>query len=256
MILLGTSGWSYDDWVGTVYPPDLPKGGWLSFVAQQVDALEVNVTYYRVPGERTVAGWAERTPESFRFAVKAHRSLTHERSKPEFAAFRRGIEPLAGSGKLACVLAQFPYSFHYNQTNRDYLLGLREGLAELPVVIELRNRAWVTDDTFDLLTELQFGYCCVDEPRFDNLMPPIAKATGPVGYVRFHGRNAEKWWKHDEAWERYDYTYADEELREWVPKLRQLEEATEVTLAFANNHYRGQSLDTVRQLNRLLAEAG
>ncbi len=255
MIRLGVSGWSYDDWVGPVYPPDLPRREWLAFLARRVDTIEVNVTYYRVPGARTVAGWAERTPEGFLFSVKAHRSLTHEREQPDFAAFLRAVEPLRESGKLACILAQFPYAFRPTPVNREYLYRLREGLAPLPVVVEFRNRAWATEETFEQLEELRLGFCAVDEPRFRNLMPPIARATGPVGYVRFHGRNYEKWWQHEHAWERYDYTYSEEELSEWVPKLRQLARQTEVTLAYANNHYRGQSLDTVAKLRRLLAAA-
>lgn len=255
MIRLGTSGWSYDDWVGPVYPPDLPKGGWLSFIAERVDTLEVNVTYYRVPGLRTVEGWVERTPDDFLFSVKANRSLTHERKEPDFEAFCQGIAPLVDSGKMACVLAQFPYSFHATEENRSYILRLREGMGDLPVVIEFRNRGWLGDDTFDLLEEAGFGFCGVDEPHFRNLMPPIARATAPVGYVRFHGRNYEKWWQHDHAWERYDYSYPDEELEEWVPKLRGLEAETEVTLVYANNHYRGQSLQTVEQLRMLLEAA-
>lgn len=256
MICLGTSGWSYDDWVGPVYPEGLAKGGWLPYIADRVDTLEVNSTYYRIPGQRMVEGWAARTPADFLFSVKANRALTHEREAVDPAPFVQALEPLSQAGKLACVLAQFPYSFHANPENRDHLLRLREGFGELPVVVEFRNRQWVTDETFDLLKELQFGYCAVDQPQFKNLMPPIVRATGPVGYVRFHGRNYEKWWQHDEAWERYDYTYSEEELKEWVPKLKKLAAASDVTLAYANNHYRGQSLNAVEKLRRLLDAEG
>ena len=254
MIHLGTSGWSYKDWVGPVYPEDLPQGGWLPYLAERVDALEVNVTYYRLPHQGMVEGWAARTPEDFLFAVKAHRSLTHERKEPDYAAFCQGVEPLVQAGKLACILAQFPYSFHATEENRTYLAKLREGLADLEVVIEFRNRGWISDETFQLLSELEFGYCAVDQPQFDNLIPPIVKATGRVGYVRFHGRNYEKWWNHDEAWERYNYEYSEEELQEWVPKLKQLDKSTQLTLAFANNHWRGKSLQTVNQLQELLRD--
>lgn len=253
MILLGTSGWSYDDWIGPIYPEGLPKGAWLSYVAEQVDSLEVNVTYYRLPGERTVAGWVERTPEGFTFAVKAHRQLTHERDQPDFAGFVAGLQPLVEGEKLACVLAQFPYSFHANADNRDYLTQLRQGLGDLPVVVEFRNRGWISEETFEFLQTHELGFCCVDQPQFKNLIPPIARATGPVAYVRFHGRNYDKWWKHDHAWERYDYSYSDEELFEWIPRLQSLDDEAQITLAYANNHYRGQSLNTVRQLRALLA---
>lgn len=255
MIRLGTSGFSYDDWVGPVYPSDLPRSQWLEHYVTQFDTVELNVTYYRVPGIKTVSGWVERTPEDFSFSVKAHQSLTHERRDPDFAGFVDGIRPLLEGGKLACVLAQFPYSFHPTAEDRDYLSQLREGLAALPVVIEFRDRAWVTDETFAQLERLEFGYCAVDEPRLRGLMPPVARATGPLAYVRFHGRNAEKWWQHEQAWERYDYTYSERELGEWVPKLLELDSQAAAVLVYANNHYRGQSVDTIRKLRRLLGEA-
>jgi uncharacterized protein YecE (DUF72 family) len=253
MIRLGVSGWYYDDWVGPVYPTDLDKKDWLPFAAEQVDTIELNVTYYRIPTRSMSQGWVSRTPDDFTFAVKAHQSITHEREEPDYAAFLDGIQPLIEAGKMSCILAQFPYSFHNNQPNRDYVIQLREWLGGQPVAVEFRNRNWVEDETFDMLEELEFGYVGVDEPRFKNLMPPLAKATGPVSYVRFHGRNAAKWWKHDHAWERYDYTYSNQELEEWVPKLKELEQASVLTLVYANNHYKGQSLDAVRKLKSLLA---
>jgi uncharacterized protein YecE (DUF72 family) len=94
----------------------------------------------------------------------------------------------------------------------------------------------------------------VDEPRLEGLMPPEAQATGRTAYVRFHGRNARKWWEHDHAWERYDYAYPDGELKEWLPRLRSLEQQAEVVLVYANNHYRSQSVDTLRALRAMMAE--
>jgi len=103
-----------------------------------------------------------------------------------------------------------------------------------------------------LLREQALGFCCVDEPRLKGLLPPIAEATSNVGYVRFHGRNAAKWWQHEQAYERYDYTYSKEELGEWTPKIQKLNQAAEIVFVFANNHYRAQGIDTARQLRLLL----
>ncbi len=83
-------------------------------------------------------------------------------------------------------------------------------------------------------------------------MPPVAVATGPVAYVRFHGRNAAKWYAHEEAWERYDYTYSLDELREWMPKLRRLDAEAPLTLVYFNNHFRGQAVRGARDLGQLL----
>lgn len=255
MIRLGTSGFSYDDWIGPVYPPDLPRRQWLAHYAREFATVELNVTYYRVPGRKTVEGWVANTPADFVFSVKAHGSLTHERTEPDFAGFLQSLQPLTESGKLACILAQFPYAFHPTPENRAYLGVLRDGLAEAPTVVEFRDSGWVEDSTFERLRQLGLGYCCVDEPQLKGLMPPLAMATSRVAYVRFHGRNSAKWWDHEQAWERYDYTYAAHELREWLPRLRTLEAESSLTLVYANNHYRGQSVDAMRQLSRLMAES-
>ena len=254
MIYVGTSGYSYADWVGPYYPPDLPKQEWLSFYAQEFQTSELNFTYYRVPNPWTLERIAQKTPGGFLFAVKANQKMTHERKDNEkvFAEFCAALSPLLEADKFGCVLAQFPYSFHNNEQNREYLRVFRERMGELPVVVEFRNREWISPEIFDLLRELSLGFCCVDQPRLKGLIPPIAEATGPVAYVRFHGRNAAKWWQHKEAWERYDYTYTTEELAEWAPKIKSLDEQAETTFAFANNHWQGQAVDTARQLKLLL----
>lgn len=252
MIKIGTSGFSYDDWVGQVYPPDLPAREHLAYYAERFPTVELNVTYYRVPEPRTVEGWVRKTPLDFLFAVKAFQGLTHERKEPDFQGFVAALTPLVESGKLGCVLAQFPYSFHPTLENREYLALLRAGFGDLPVVVELRNAGWVTDETFDLLHSLNLGYCCVDEPQLRGLMPPLAIATGPVAYVRFHGRNAAKWYAHEEAWERYNYSYSESELKEWVPRIRALDDEAPLTLVYFNNHYRGQATKGARDLGQLL----
>lgn len=252
MIRIGTSGFSYPDWVGPFYPPGLPAREHLTFYAREFHTVELNVTYYRMPDRRTVAGWAQRTSDRFLFAVKAFGGLTHDRAAPDFAGFVAGLAPLAAAGKLGCVLAQFPHAFHPTPENRDYLKVLRDGLVDLPVVAEFRDAAWAGQETLALLRGLELGFCCVDEPRLPGLMPPLAAATGPVAYVRFHGRNAAKWYNHQEAWERYNYSYTAAELREWLPRLRQLDAAAPLTLIYFNNHYVGQAVRGARDLGQLL----
>ena len=83
-------------------------------------------------------------------------------------------------------------------------------------------------------------------------MPPVAEVTGDTGYIRFHGRNAAKWWHHEQAWERYDYTYKQEELEGWIPRIGQIAGKATNTFIFANNHWRGQAVDTIRQVRSML----
>jgi uncharacterized protein YecE (DUF72 family) len=254
MIHIGTSGYSYDDWVGPYYPTDVPKAGWLSYYAREFNTCEINFTYYRLPEARILAAMAKKTPDEFLFTVKASQELTHTREgKGElFDKFVRALRPLLDAHKFGCILAQFPYSFHPTTENRAYVQAFPELMRGLPVVIEFRNAGWLTAETFALLRENNLGFCCVDEPRLKGLIPPLAEATSQVAYVRFHGRNAQKWWRHDEAWERYDYSYSPQELQEWVPKIKELDAQSEHTFLFANNHWQGQAVDTARQLRLLL----
>jgi len=252
MIRIGTSGFSYADWTGRVYPEGLPARDQLSYYAREFSTVELNVTYYRVPDSAMVEGWARKTPDGFLFAVKAYQGLTHEREQPEFAPFVEALQPLVAAGKMGCILAQFPNSFRPLPENHDYLKRLRDGLGGLPAVVEFRHASWFNLRTFELLRTLGLGFCSVDEPKLPGLMPRVAAATGPVAYVRFHGRNASKWYNHKEAWQRYDYTYTAEELQEWVPKIRQLDASAEVTLVYFNNHFEGQAVKGAQDLGQLL----
>jgi uncharacterized protein YecE (DUF72 family) len=254
VIYLGTSGFSYKDWVGVYYPAGLPQREWLSYYAREFKTCELNSTYYALPTLNTMQSLANKTGPDFLFAVKASQEITHQRqdSYKMCEAFRQALQPLREAGKLGCVLAQFPYSFDYNKNNWEYLAQVRRYLEGIPLVIEFRNARWMKVDVFEWLRKLDIGFCCVDEPQLPNLLPPICEATSQIGYVRFHGRNKEKWWQHEQAWERYDYTYQPEELNEWLPKIKKLAGTTTHTFLFANNHWRGQSITTIRQLQMML----
>jgi uncharacterized protein YecE (DUF72 family) len=132
-VLIGTSGFSYKDWVGPVYPEGLPKQEWLAFYSSEFPTCELNFSYYRIPDARTLDRMAAKVPEGFLFSIKAFQGITHERAEPEphMEQFTAALAPLIDAEKFACVLAQFPHSFHANQTNRDYLKRVREGFGDL-----------------------------------------------------------------------------------------------------------------------------
>jgi uncharacterized protein YecE (DUF72 family) len=254
-ILIGTSGFSYDDWRGHFYPKTIGKREMLSYYAESFSTVEVNSTYYALPHPATFVQMSAKVPPEFLFAVKAHRDMTHSGGElqPEaFETFRAALLPLQEQEMLGCVLAQFPWSFKPHLDNEEYLRALREELPNIPTVIEFRNAGWFSDRTLELLRALGLGFCCVDEPALPGLMPRVTAATSPIGYVRFHGRNAQKWWKHEHAYERYNYLYSEDELREWVPKIEQLAEATDRLFVFFNNHYEGKAGQNARMLAGLL----
>jgi uncharacterized protein YecE (DUF72 family) len=259
MTLVGTCGYSYPDWKGSFYPTDIKDGEMLAFYASRFPAVEIDFTYYRMPTQRTMEQIERKTPAGFEFAVKAYRGMTHERpaSRAEmrtvFEAFRTAVEPMVSKGKLGAVLTQFPFGFRPGRASLDYLTEVRELLSDVPVVVEFRNREWVNQATFDFLRQMGMGYCAVDEPALKGLMPPVTAATSDVGYVRFHGRNGAKWWKHEEAWERYNYLYIREELAEWVPRITELAVGGRKTFVLFNNCHAGQAAANARDMQALLA---
>lgn len=254
MIYVGTSGFSYDDWKGHFYPEKLAKKDMLAYYAKAFSCVEINSTYYAIPAASSFASMAAKTPDDFRFIVKAHKDMTHTQDPQQqsFEYFLNAIEPLRDSGKLGGILAQFPWSFKFNPENMNKLEEFRNRVGDLNTVIEFRNSEWVNQEVFDQMKELRFGYCCVDEPQIKGLMPGIALATSNTGYVRFHGRNAQKWYEHENAYERYNYRYSEEELQEWVPKVQDIETHTSDIYIMFNNHYQGKSADNARMFAKML----
>jgi uncharacterized protein YecE (DUF72 family) len=254
MLYFGTSGFSYMDWVGPVYPKGLPRQAWLEFYSGQFNSLELNTTYYAIPSLAMVKSLVMRTGPEFQFAVKAHQDITHGRNPDEvtYRSFRGILEPFLAAGKLGCLLVQFPYSFGFNSENQAYLERTKARFKDIPMIAELRNAHWIKPEVFTWLKSIDVGFCCVDEPHLPNLMPPVAEATSGIAYVRFHGRNSAKWWQPEQPHERYDYTYKTEELEEWIPKIKGLNDQAEKTFVFANNHWQGQSVDTIRQVRMML----
>jgi uncharacterized protein YecE (DUF72 family) len=253
VIAIGTSGFDYDDWRGAFYPADLPKSRFLEHYAAHFRALELNFSYYRMPTAAQLESMVKRTSGEVTFAVKAHRSMTHERTAGErdVAAFVEAVRPLREARVLGAVLAQFPQSFHQTEENRAHVKRLADGLGA-PLVVEMRREDWAARPLLDWFGRIGVGFCCVDEPRLEGLMPPLAEATARPGYVRFHGRNAAKWYVHDRPAERYDYRYAERELAEWTPKIRELERKAGDVLVFFNNHFQGKAIDGARALSRML----
>lgn len=254
MILVGTAGYSYKDWLGEFYPAGLPQKEMLSFYAREFAFTEVNSTYYRMPNSYMLYHMQAKTPEDFIFVVKAHGSMTHERdnNSNSFSLFVEALKPLVEAQKLGCILAQFPTSFRNTAGNREYLKVLRNRMGDLPLAVEFRHREWIDDHVFELMQDENLGFVAVDQPRFPSLVPPVVRVTSPIGYIRFHGRNYEKWWRHKEAYERYDYLYSEEELQEWVPRIGELAINTRKVFLSMNNHFRSQAVANAKMLRLML----
>jgi uncharacterized protein YecE (DUF72 family) len=257
-VLVGTSGYSYDDWVGPVYPEGTRKRDFLSLYAAEFPVVELNFSYYQQPSARTIERMLASTPAGFLFAVKAHRTMTHEIGDSwaaEAARFREGITPLAESGRLAAVLAQFPHGFAYTTASRTLLARLCDAMAGLPLAVEFRRAEWQRGTVVEGLRQRNVALVGVDEPALPGLMAPSAEATGPFGYLRFHGRNAKNWWTGDNA-SRYDYLYASSELAEWTERIRALLQRVPTVLVLFNNHWRGNAVNNAREMSLILEREG
>ena len=258
-IRVGTCGFSYRDWIGPFYPPGTKPREMLEYYAREFSAVEIDSTYYRVPSPQSFEAMAQRTPPGFLFSVKLPGAATHlpadvTAMPPEIGEFRRALEPLAESGKLACALMQFPNSFKPSPNAEKRLRALRRALSEIELVAEFRHRDWQSNATLELLAELGIGWSNVDMPHFAKLLRESADATSEIAYVRFHGRNVKQWWRPETPDLRYDYLYSAEELEPWVDRVADLRASAGVreTLAFFNNHRSGQAVRNAEMFEAML----
>jgi len=266
----------------------------LRFYASRFPVVEVDSTYYYPPTERNAALWSERTPADFTFDIKAYSLLTKHPTRPDSLAedlraevppegrdkrflyashlpdhvvdevwrrFAEALMPLHSAGKLGAVHFQFPEWFLPGRENRSYILEAVERLPDYQVAVEFRNAAWMNernaDRTLGFLRDHNIPYTSVDMPQgFVSSLPPLAAVTTPkLAYVRFHGRNVEQWkGKHDTATPRFAYLYSEDELREWVPKIRDLASQANEVHVLMNNCYRDYAVVNARQLGDLLTD--
>jgi uncharacterized protein YecE (DUF72 family) len=262
MIKVGTSGFSFPDWKGPIYPANIQERDMLPFYEKELgfNTLEVNFTYYTLPSAKSFEGMSNKTSKEFDFVVKAFKGMTHEIRDKEtkafvdnreiFKRFKESLLPLMEDKKLTCVLAQFPYGFFPNRDNFDYLKRFKGEMNDIPLVVEFRNNTWLRESTFRFLEENRVGYCIVDEPKLPKLMPYVPRATSDLSYFRFHGRNPN--WFNVPIKVRYDYLYSEAELKEFVPDIQNISQKTAKTLIFFNNCYSGSAAKNAAQMAKLL----
>jgi uncharacterized protein YecE (DUF72 family) len=285
-VRIGTCSWADEALSKYFYPPKLPAKERLAYYTQFFDTVEVDSTYYRLPGESMVQGWADRTPDGFTMHVKAFGLMTRHPVKVEvlpedlrdampvdergrvdrpprelrgevFRRFLTALEPLRATGKLGGILFQLPPYVVFREHSLDYLAWAKEQLGGDEMLVEFRHRSWLDDDhraeTLSFLEELGATYVTVDAPKSEtakNLVPTVPAVTSPTAYVRFHGRNLGTWNKRGgSAAERFDYLYSDGELEELVPALKELAGQSERAFAFFNTH--SSSEDPENPLGRI-----
>ncbi|HET6204055.1 MAG TPA: DUF72 domain-containing protein [Planctomycetota bacterium] len=248
-VRVGVAGWSYRDWEGVVYPEGKPRGfDPLRYLAGYLDCLEVNSTFYRIPRPATAERWARAVEDRprFRFTAKVWEGFTHgkkgEATEEDVRAFRAAVEPLRAAGRLGAIVFQFPWHYARCPGNEERIARLALAFESLPRVLEVRHASWVEPEGVERISALGFSLCNIDQPLARSSLRPAARVTGPVGYVRLHGRNYGAWFSREAGRdEKYDYLYTEEEEDEWVGRARTIAARAEETYVVANNHFRGQA---------------
>jgi uncharacterized protein YecE (DUF72 family) len=258
-IRLGACAWSFDDWRGAFYPPDLPNSQWLEFYANYFPAVEVDSTFYAAPSENTVRRWIEMTPAAFRFACKLPRDITHARRLRDCAAelnsFLRALEPLAS--KLQVVLIQLPPSF----APKDGKPALREFLRGLPrdfrFAIEFRHAGWTRPQFIHLLEKNHVCWAWADTTPLNerNLAPfEFLPLTTDFLYLRLLGDYATKYDVDGEHVHRYEKLLWKREaaIESWSLKIERHLAGVRNVWAFVSNHFEGFAPETCQRLARRL----
>jgi len=284
-ILIGTCSWTDQTLIGSgrFYPNWAHSAETrLRYYASQFGLVEVDSSYY---------AWVERTGKKFIFDIKAFRLFTqhptplvalpgdirqalpldakkktsiYQRDMPTelvselWNRFERALLPLDSAGKLGVVLFQFPPWFYPGEQQSDYILSCRERLPQYRIAIEFRHGSWLNEQnqdwTLDFLRNNNLPFVCVDEPQgFSSSVPPIVEATADLSLVRFHGRNAEMWEKKGvSVAERFNYLYKEEELKEWVPRIKELASRTRQLHVLFNNCHQDKAIVNARQVRLML----
>ena len=273
-ILVGCSGWSYDDWVGKFYPLELArkKGEWLSYYALFFKTVEINSTFYRPPGDLQVQSWIRKCKDlpGFEYSVKVPQLVTHramveadlDRAIFWAVSFERTcVGPLAESNLLGAVLLQLSPYFKRAPSSLDMLEKVLDAVSHEKhnYAVEFRHKSWLDESGNELdpaalkiLSDRNIAHVLIDGPGIHG----GKELTADHAYVRFHGRNCDIWYRgekeDDHRLNRYDYLYSREQLEPWISRISQAElEAAKVRVYF-NNHARSKSVRNAFMLMDML----
>jgi uncharacterized protein YecE (DUF72 family) len=259
---LGTSSWTAPSWEGPFYPKGLPAAKWLEHYATVFDTVEIDATFYRIPEERTVDAWRDRTPPGFLFAAKVPQVVTHEKllegCLEELTAFLKVMQRLGD--RLGPLLLQFRYFRQAEMPDpKPFLERLERFLPSLPptmrFAVEVRNRSFLGERLFDLLRRQGIALAFIDHPwvpTIDQMMKRPMARTAPFSYIRWLGDRVEIE-KRTTSWDKLiiDRTA---EMRRWAAAVRTLTAEKRAVHGYFNNHYAGYGVGSIRLFRDILAE--
>jgi uncharacterized protein YecE (DUF72 family) len=239
VIRIGTSGWSYDHWVGVLYPERTPVSARLGMFVQEFNTVELNASFYRWPKDSTFAGWRQRLPEGFTMSVKAHRGLTHFRRlkspEPWVERFENCWRALGDRSEMLLVQ---PHPAQQRDDERlDHFLGLMPDW--IRVAVELRNPSWDDPAVYALLERHNAAYVVMSGAG----LPCVLRATTDVVYIRMHGPESESL---------YAGSYSDDQLEWWAEHIADWDAHGCDVLVYFNNDAHGYAVQNARTLGATL----
>lgn len=240
-IRIGTSGWSYDHWVGPFYPSDLPASRRLAHYAQALESTEINHSFYSLPSEESLDGWRNSVPADFLFAAKASRYITHMKKlkDPEqgLATFLTRMSRLEDS--LGPVLFQLPPRWQFNADRLESFLAALS--RDFLYAFELRDHSWQNDRALELLTRYGAAFCIYE---LDGFLSP-KEVTADFVYVRLHGPGGP-----------YEGSYGQQTLAAWAEALSAWRGAGLDVYCYFDNDEAGYAVRNALTLREILAGRG
>jgi uncharacterized protein YecE (DUF72 family) len=229
-VFVGTSGYNYPEWCGTFYPEKFSTDKMLSYYAERFPTVEINYTFYRIPNEKLLSGWASGTPETFTFTLKAPRRITHDaklqRCEELTLAFCRTARTLGS--KLAVLLFQLPPTFKKSaDVLREFIELLPDGTC---AAFEFRHSSWFEPDVFDILRSRNLALCVADTEK---LRAPV-EMTADYGYFRLR-----------------DEGYQQADIERWAGVIRTLENVQNAYVYFKHEE-QGLGPEFAKRLMALL----
>jgi uncharacterized protein YecE (DUF72 family) len=240
-VLVGTSGWVYDHWVGRFYPEDLPEKKWFDYYSRRFDTVEINNSFYRLPSRATFAGWRKAAPEGFLFTVKASRYITHvKKLKDPEEGVLNFYQNLSGMGdRCAAVLFQLPPKWHLNLDRLARFFEVAPG--DYRIVFEFRDSSWLAEEVYDLLRARGAALCAADSPFY----PGPRVVTSDFVFFRMHGgRGPER------------PSYGAKELRGLASEIDEHLRDGRDAFAYFNNDHNGYAVDNAMALRKALEDKG
>lgn len=246
-IHIGTSGWSYRDWLGVFYPKKSKQSEYLSFYAAKFNSVEVDSTFYAIPRITTVQNWFDITPENFTFSLKTPQIITHEKRlsncENEWNQFIQTVQIL--KHKLGPIVLQFDYKFKYEEhyfVLDTFLSNI--SISDIKLCVEIRNKDWHNPEFYDLLRKHEVALVLNDL----YYMPRIVEITADFVFIRLLGNRKQI---------PDDFSHVrvnrDKDLDWWTDWINQFLEKELEVWVYSNNRYQGHAPSTITELQKRIS---